>query len=158
MTTESTNNLTTLFQIDSSVTALSIIYATLGGILIGSAALIFMLSIGRIAGISGIAASLLSPKTNRLTLPPQISFLLGLIVSGFIASAFFGPITVSVTSNYYLLIAAGLFVGFGTRLGNGCTSGHGVCGISRLSKRSIIATMVFMATAIITLWLSKPLF
>src|SRR6186997_1004438 len=103
--------------------------AAIGGALIGLAAVLLMLSTGRIAGISGILSGLLNLRGEDKAW--RIAFIAGLILAPVIAGA-------------------GLLVGFGTRLGGGCTSGHGICGIARLSPRSIAATVVFMATAVIT--------
>jgi uncharacterized membrane protein YedE/YeeE len=117
----------------------------LGGILIGLAASMMLLFNGKIAGISGIVAGLLRPAGHQTLW--RVLFVTGLVTGGLVlrfvqpaAYAFTIPRTTAA------LVAAGLLVGFGTRLGNGCTSGHGVCGISRLSARSIAATVVFIAT------------
>jgi uncharacterized membrane protein YedE/YeeE len=120
-----------------------------GGILIGLAALILMSTHGRIMGISGITSRLLKPVTGDIDW--RISFLAGLlltpIVLGFTTELDMQVITDVSTP---ALILAGLLVGFGTVYGNGCTSGHGVCGVSRLSKRSLVATLTFLATAMVT--------
>lgn len=120
-----------------------------GGILIGLAALILMSSHGRIMGISGITSRLLKPVKGDIDW--RISFLAGLlltpIVLGFTTELDMQVITDVSTP---ALILAGLLVGFGTVYGNGCTSGHGVCGVSRLSKRSLVATVTFLATAMVT--------
>ena len=118
-----------------------------GGILIGLTATIYLLTIGKVIGISGILSQLLFSKERFL----PFLFIAGLIIGG----SAYGILTEQTvafpeTRSPILLIVSGLLVGYGTRLGGGCTSGHGVCGISRLSPRSIIATLVFMATAIIT--------
>ncbi|MCV2402760.1 YeeE/YedE family protein [Marinomonas sp. C2222] len=124
----------------------------LGGALIGLATLIYLLCLGRVTGVSGILSNALF-KSDRLA--PAL-FIIGLIVGG----ASYGSLveqTVAFpeTRSPILLIISGLLVGYGTRLGGGCTSGHGVCGISRLSGRSIIATVTFMATAILTVFISS---
>lgn len=124
------------------------VMALVGGGLIGAAALLLYIGIGRIAGISGIYARAIfegsAPNAWRWY------FLAGLIVTALIARGL-GLIEVSSISSGEMA-AAGLFVGLGTWLSNGCTSGHGVCGISRLSVRSIVATCVFMGTAMLTVW------
>ncbi len=130
------------------------INAILGGILIGIAASLMMLFNGRVTGISGIVAGVVRP--NRLDVSWRVYFLIGLL-SGGIVLRFFRP-EVFIQSSSALwgdYIFAGLLVGFGTLLGNGCTSGHGVCGISRLSARSIIATITFISFGIIGLLLFK---
>lgn len=123
--------------------------ALAGGMLIGLATVILMASIGRIAGISGIFARLLKPATS---LPWHWGFIAGLLLSGLGIHWLYRPITVRIESPVLLLIVAGLLVGFGTRLGSGCTSGHGVCGISRLSPRSILAAAVFISIGMLTVW------
>jgi uncharacterized protein len=117
--------------------------ALLGGALIGVAAAIFLLWNGRIAGISGIVGGLLRPQSGDLMW--RIAFIAGLVGAPMVYPLFATMPEVQVTSNTWLIVAAGLLVGIGTRYGSGCTSGHGVCGISRLSPRSIVATLVFMA-------------
>ncbi|MDI1475699.1 YeeE/YedE thiosulfate transporter family protein [Polyangium sp. y55x31] len=123
--------------------------ALLGGVLIGLSASVLLLGNGRIAGISGMAAGLVLPGTNDRM--ERLLFLLGMLGGGALLLAlrpesFPGANEISVP----LAVAAGLLVGFGTRLGNGCTSGHGVCGLSRLSARSLAATLTFMATGALT--------
>ena len=123
-----------------------------GGLILGMATVILLLGIGRIAGISGIAASLLKPKRVELW---QVLFVIGLIVSP-ILYQLVAPVPVGqVTSSIPLLIGAGLLVGFGTRLGSGCTSGHGICGNARLSLRSLAATVTFMAFGIMTVYVGR---
>ena len=118
--------------------------ALLGGALIGVSASVLLLLNGRVAGISGIVGGLLRRRPEETAW--RVLFVAGLLVGGVVVMlvrpASFGTAPVSVP----LAVLAGLFVGFGTRLGSGCTSGHGVCGISRLSGRSLAATMTFMAT------------
>ncbi len=127
----------------------SFIYAALGGLLIGAASLFMLYFLGRITGISGILWQTLSQPKNIFSWP--LLFLVGLVIGGAIAHYVFGlTIPVSPKENPLIIIASGLLVGFGTRLGGGCTSGHGVCGIGRLSPRSIVATITFMAAGIIT--------
>ena len=126
--------------------------ALIGGILIGLSASAMLLLEGKIAGVSGIFAGVLSPVTGETAW--KASFVAGLIAGGLLLrmllpSAFdFG-----IIRPYGTLAIAGLLVGFGTRLGNGCTSGHGVCGISRLSPRSMVATMTFIASGVLTVFL-----
>jgi uncharacterized membrane protein YedE/YeeE len=116
-----------------------------GGVLIGLAAAMLLVFDGRIAGVSGVVGRLFDPTPHSRGW--RFAFLAGLLLGGamlsFLAPGVFGPARASSVS----LIAAGLLVGVGTQVGNGCTSGHGVCGIGRGSKRSIVATLVFMTTA-----------
>ena len=126
--------------------------ALLGGGLIGLASSFLLLANGKIAGISGIIGGFLGGKKGDSLW--RLMFLLGLIVGGFIISLVFRENTiVAAAPSYTRAILAGLIVGIGTALGSGCTSGHGVCGISRFSKRSIVATVTFMITGFLTLWL-----
>ncbi len=122
--------------------------AIIGGALIGCAAVWLMLSIGRIAGISGIvAAGLKQPSQSAWALV----FVVGLGIGAYLASAVVAvPVVRDSTAITPLLLFGGLLVGFGTRLGSGCTSGHGVCGMARLSKRSIVATLTFMLVGMVT--------
>jgi uncharacterized membrane protein YedE/YeeE len=128
--------------------------ALIGGALIGLSAVLLMLSLGRIAGISGILAGCLTladaDKAWRLW------FLAGLVAAPLVGS-WIGLPTVQpvMPSNWTLVIVAGALVGFGTRYGGGCTSGHGVCGIARLSPRSMVATVVFMAVAIVVVFVIR---
>ena len=118
----------------------------LGGVLIGLSASILWLALGRVAGISGIIGSTLTGSNRHASW--RFGFLAGLIAIGSLMLSHRGAGT-SMHSGPAILLAAGLLVGFGTRLGNGCTSGHGVCGLSRLSRRSVVATTVFVATAML---------
>ena len=123
--------------------------ALVGGGLIGLAASLMMLLNGRIAGVSGILGGLLAPAPSDKAW--RLAFLAGLIVAPVIAGAVGRPLAEAVMpASWLVIVAAGLLVGFGARMGGGCTSGHGVCGMSRLSTRSIVATMVFMTTAALT--------
>jgi len=124
--------------------------ALLGGGLIGLSAVILMAFNGRIAGISGIAGGVLPPWKEAGDMGWRIAFLIGLLLAPVLVRAFAGPIPQTVSDNTGLMIAAGLLVGFGSVFGNGCTSGHGVCGLARLSTRSLVATGIFMAVAIVT--------
>ena len=127
--------------------------ALAGGILIGLAAASFVLLNGRIAGISGILGGLLTPSTGDIGW--RVAFMAGLIGAPllWILAADMPPI--NVEAGYPALIIAGLLVGIGTRYGSGCTSGHGVCGLSRLSPRSLVATLTFMATGFVTVFLIR---
>ena len=120
----------------------------LGGSLIGLASVLLMLFNGRISGISGIFSGAIFFKKNDFIW--RYCFLAGLILSPIILKFFGFSYKVSVGGNLFLIILAGFLVGFGTNLSGGCTSGHGVCGISRLSKRSFISTICFMFFAIVT--------
>lgn len=123
-----------------------------GGLILGVATAILLLGIGRIAGISGITSSLLQPKRVEMW---QVLFIAGLVLSPLLYSVFKPLPDIEVTTSLPLLIAAGLLVGFGTRLGSGCTSGHGICGNARLSPRSMVATATFMAFGIITVFIGR---
>ena len=130
------------------------IQALIGGALIGLAVSLMMLFNGRVTGISGILGGIVKP--SKLDLDWRIFFILGLISGGFILKFLSPDSFVQVSSaKWFDYVFAGLFVGFGTLLGNGCTSGHGVCGISRLSIRSILATLTFIFFGIISLLVFK---
>ena len=116
----------------------------LGGLLIGTASALFILANGRIAGISGILGGLLRPTSDDVMW--RLAFLLGLIVAPAVLAAFVAPVIPTIDAGPTTLIIAGLLVGIGTRYGGGCTSGHGICGLSRLSPRSLIATLAFMGS------------
>ena len=123
--------------------------ALLGGVLIGFASVLLMMLTGRIAGISGILGGLLAPGANDKTW--RIAFVAGLIAAPLIFAAMGqSPAMPDMSASWLVVAAAGLLVGFGTRLGSGCTSGHGVCGIARLSPRSVVATAIFMVAAVAT--------
>jgi hypothetical protein len=125
--------------------------ALLGGAVIGLAAAGLLLLAGRIAGISGIFAGVIRP--NRLEVGWQAAFVAGLVAGGLLVARLRPDwFRYDVDRSVGAIAAAGLLVGFGTRLGNGCTSGHGVCGVSRLSRRSIVATITFMATGALTVF------
>lgn len=124
-----------------------IVTAALGGLCIGLAAVGLYLSIGRIAGISGITGQWLS---SPLKLDWPVTFVVGLGLGGWLAIGTTGAMPTSASLPDYWYLGAGLLVGIGTRLGSGCTSGHGVCGIARFSKRSIVATVTFMITGVVT--------
>ncbi len=128
----------------------------IGGMLIGLSASMLLLFNGKIAGISGIIAGTLSPAKNDTLW--RIVFVTGLLVGGFLLRLL-SPQTfvIGITRSWSALVVAGLLVGFGTRLGNGCTSGHGVCGLSRFSQRSLIATVTFIATGALTVYIINHL-
>ncbi len=129
-----------------------------GGILLGLASAMFILVNGRILGISGILGGLLSPKRGDAGW--RIAFILGMLAAPvsltLIAPA--GLISAPrIDASYGLVVLAGLLVGYGTRMGSGCTSGHGVCGLSRLSPRSLVATVTFMAAGFATVYVARHL-
>ena len=124
------------------------ISALTGGLLIGLSVALFFILNGRMIGISGIASNFLVSKNNRID---NFLFLIGLILGPLIYNLISGKeINISISSSLILLISSGAMVGFGTRLSSGCTSGHGISGISRFSLRSIIATITFMIVGILT--------
>ena len=132
--------------------------ALAGGALIGSAALILYATLGRIAGISGISYGLLWGERSEFGW--RLTFIAGLLAGGWLAVATVGFQALGLGSSLtpvWLVALAGVLVGFGTRLGNGCTSGHGVCGLARLSPRSLTAVAVFMAMGMLTATLLRPL-
>ena len=129
--------------------------ALAGGALIGAASALFILFNGRIAGITGILGGLLRPKLRDIGW--RLAFILGLAAAPALWLSFAPLPDIQVESSNALLAIAGLIVGIGTRYGSGCTSGHGVCGISRLSRRSIIATLAFMATGVLTVYVVRHL-
>ena len=125
-----------------------------GGLLIGLATTLLLLLNGRIAGISGIVGGLLARQGSEVAW--RAVFVAGLLLGAFVyLVATGGAFSVSIEASLPIMVVAGLLVGFGTRLGSGCTSGHGVSGIARLSKRSLVATLVFMSVAIITVFLTR---
>ena len=126
-----------------------------GGILIGVAAAVFILFNGRIAGISGILGGLLRPAKNDILW--RVAFLAGLVLAPLLYAVVSPLPDTVVDADAGILIAAGLLVGIGTRYGAGCTSGHGVCGIARLSPRSLVATACFMAAGFATVFVVRHL-
>lgn len=130
----------------------SIILALIGGAILGIAVVGYLYVNGRIAGISGLLAQVLQPKS--LLNNPAFWFLSGLFIIPFIYQLFVEP-EVVIKSSPIGLIIAGILVGFGTRLGSGCTSGHGICCMSRLSVRSIVATVTFMLAGIVTVFVIR---
>jgi len=129
--------------------------ALAGGALIGLATAIFILFNGRIAGITGILGGLINPKLRDIGW--RIAFILGLVISPVVWKLFSPQPLIEIEASNALLAIAGLVVGISTRYGSGCTSGHGVCGISRLSPRSIIATLAFMLTGFLTVYIVRHL-
>jgi len=127
--------------------------ATLGGLLIGAAAAWLLLANGRIAGISGILGGSLARPTADT--PWRAAFLVGLPLGAALVGWLCGGLAIDIDTSTPELLVAGLLVGYGTRLGSGCTSGHGVCGMARGSRRSIAATLVFMATGALTVFLVR---
>jgi uncharacterized protein len=128
----------------------SILFALAGGVLIGLAAAILLIINGRILGVSGIVHGILWPQPHELGW--RLAFIAGLVLAGFVFFNWGSEFFLDTTSDSLIIKGlAGLLVGFGTRMGSGCTSGHGVCGISRFSKRSIVATLVFMAAGAATI-------
>lgn len=120
--------------------------------MLGVATVILLLGIGRIAGISGIVSSVLKPKNIEMW---QVLFIAGLIISPLLYRLVKPLPVLDISTSIPLLIAAGLLVGFGTRLGSGCTSGHGICGNARLSPRSMAATVTFMLFGILTVYIGR---
>ena len=128
--------------------------AAIGGALIGLSAVLLMLLTGRVAGISGIFGGCLGFETNDKGW--RLAFIAGLILAPLIASAIgYTMPSPQMPASWGVIVAAGLLVGFGSRLGGGCTSGHGICGIARLSTRSIAATAIFMLTAVVVVALTR---
>lgn len=135
----------------------SIAMAVAGGLLIGAAAGLLLILSGRIAGVSGMAARAFRIADQGPPWLQAVGFLVGLQGGALIISLALRAPPITITSSAPLLIGGGLLVGFGTRLGNGCTSGHGVCGLARLSPRSIAATAAFMAAGIATVFVVRHL-
>jgi len=127
-----------------------------GGILLGLASAMFILINGRILGISGIVGGLFQPRSGDVGW--RLSFIAGLLVAPLLYALVFGLGTPRIDAGWTTLIIAGLLVGAGTRYGSGCTSGHGVCGLSRLSPRSLVATLAFMAAGFVTVYLMRHVF
>ena len=122
----------------------------IGGLIIGVAVVLFFITTGRLAGISGIVSSTLEKNENKFS---NLLFIIGLVL-GPLVIIFFSKndLVFKMTSSIPLIIVGGLLVGLGTKIGRGCTSGHGICGISRFSTRSILATIIFMIFAMITVY------
>lgn len=137
-----------------SIAEFSPVSALLGGALIGLAATLLLLSQGRIAGISGILGGLVTPGTGDVSW--RAAFILSMVLAGVAFDAISGPgLAVELQSPLGMMLAAGFLVGLGTRVGSGCTSGHGVCGIARLSPRSIVATITFMLAGAVTVYIVR---
>ncbi len=130
--------------------------ALAGGMLIGLAAVMFALLNGRIAGISGVLGGLLNPTRDDIGW--RAAFILGIVGAPLAYGLFAALPAIQIDAGYGLLVAAGLLVGIGTRYGSGCTSGHGVCGLSRLSPRSLVATITFMGAGFATVFVARHLF
>ena len=130
--------------------------ALIGGMLIGLAVAMFALLNGRIAGISGVLGGLLKP--TRGDIGWRVAFIGGLVSASLVYSLFAALPAVQIDASYAALVVAGLLVGVGTRYGAGCTSGHGVCGLSRLSPRSLVATLTFMGAGFVTVFVLRHLF
>lgn len=128
----------------------------LGGMILGVAAALYVLLHGRILGVSGIISGLLHPKLSDSAW--RVSLVLGLISAPFLAALCFGifPV-VEIESDWLAIVIAGLLVGFGAHYGSGCTSGHGICGLSRLSPRSLVATLSFMGAGFLTVFVLRHL-
>lgn len=131
-------------------------HAAAGGLMIGAAVALLLLFNGRIAGISGIVGGLYRMQKGDISW--RVAFILGLILSVVIWKSFFVLPEIVIETSYTMLALAGFLVGYGTRLGSGCTSGHGVCGIARGSPRSIAATTVFMLAGFVTVYLIRHAF
>ncbi|MCR8915943.1 YeeE/YedE family protein [Marinobacter panjinensis] len=129
--------------------------ALAGGIIIGLSATAFILLNGRIAGISGILGGLLTPQKRDVLW--RVAFLAGMLAAPLLWMMIAELPAIEIKASYPALIVAGLLVGIGTRYGSGCTSGHGVCGLSRLSVRSLTATLTFMAAGFITVYIIRHL-
>jgi len=130
--------------------------ALIGGMLIGLAAAMFALLNGRVAGISGVLGGLFKP--TRGDIGWRVAFIGGLVGASLVYRLFATLPAVQIDASYAALVVAGLLVGVGTRYGSGCTSGHGVCGLSRLSPRSLVATLSFMGAGFVTVFVVRHLF
>lgn len=131
--------------------------STIGGVIIGLGAALMLFGLGRIAGISGVFGGLLMRKAGDVLW--RFAFVLGLVLGGVLMFQLApGLFAIDIDRSLLTVVFAGLLVGFGTRMGNGCTSGHGVCGISRLSPRSFVATVTFMVTGALTVFFTLHVF
>jgi uncharacterized membrane protein YedE/YeeE len=134
------------------------VHSLFGGVLIGLAACMLIAFKGRIMGICGILASAVLSKTSfKRERAWRCVFILGLLIASTLWAWVFAPLVPEISKSYAALVLAGLMVGFGTRLGSGCTSGHAVCGLARLSKRSFVATLSFMGSGFLTAFLVNHL-
>jgi uncharacterized protein len=127
----------------------------IGGLLIGFSTLLLIRWLGKVAGISGIVGQLWAGNASDKAW--RLAFVIGLLISPFIYQLFTALPAIQIAAGLPVLVLAGLLVGFGTRLGSGCTSGHGVCGLSRLSLRSLAATLTFMLVAMAVVWVTRHL-
>ena len=127
--------------------------ALAGGVLLGLASALFVLLNGRILGISGIVGGLLRPRAGDMGW--RLAFVLGMLVAPGLYWLVVGPTQPRIDANSGMVVIAGLLVGVGTRYGSGCTSGHGVCGLSRMSPRSLVATLAFMGAGFVTVFLIR---
>jgi uncharacterized membrane protein YedE/YeeE len=128
----------------------------LGGMMLGLAVTLYVLLHGRILGISGIVSGLVHTKKEDWSW--RLAFIIGLLTAPFLAALFFGILPViEVDANWLTVIIAGLLVGFGVQYGSGCTSGHGICGLSRLSPRSLVATLSFMTAGFLVVFIIRHL-
>ena len=125
----------------------------IGGLMIGVSSALMLLGLGRIAGISGLAARASGISTDGPRRGIAAAFIIGLPLGALLVASLLGPVATRFNTDVATLVIGGLLVGFGTRLGSGCTSGHGVCGMSRLSPRSLVSTITFISTGIITVTL-----
>ena len=129
--------------------------ALFGGAMIGLAAALYLILNGRIAGISGIVGGVIAPGGGREKLE-KLAFVIGLIIGPLLVISLGNvPVVSVVDASWPVIVIGGLLVGFGTRMGSGCTSGHGICGLSRLSLRSLVATVAFMAAGFATVYLMR---
>ena len=128
----------------------------IGGSMIGFASVLMLLMLGRITGISGILGGIITSNRNE-GLTWRSAFIGGLVLGAILYQIFVGPLPMQMQAEGPMLVVAGLLVGIGTRLGSGCTSGHGVCGIARRSPRSLMATITFMAVAAVTVFVTRHL-
>lgn len=124
-----------------------------GGALIGLASIILFMAIGRIAGVSGILGNLIAPPGSETGW--RLAFLVGIALGALLMAKLLGGFVPQLATGGVALVIAGLLVGYGTRLGAGCTSGHGICGLGRLSPRSLAAVLVFMASAMLTVFVTR---
>ncbi len=129
--------------------------AAAGGILIGTSATLFAVLAGRIAGISGIVGGLLRPRAHDIGW--RVAFVAGLLGAALVYRLFGPGLSIEIDASNAMLVVAGLLVGWGSRVGSGCTSGHGVCGLARRSPRSIAATLAFMASGMLTVFVLRHL-
>ncbi|MDD9923774.1 MAG: YeeE/YedE thiosulfate transporter family protein [Boseongicola sp.] len=130
------------------------IFGLIGGLMIGGAAALYLLVSGRILGASGILGGLVD-GSGRDTMIERCVFIAGLIAAPVLYGLTVGFPATNLTSNPVILVIAGLFVGIGTRMANGCTSGHGVCGISRFSVRGIVATLCYLGAGFVAMWVFR---